>query len=111
MSVCPSIHPSAPLWLALRPCWLAPRPLQLALRPRRTEFLPILQDFVPCRGRCPATLCNFTTSKKQGKGTADLLMPFGVLFFIAKYMASMRHSWPSITTYNIIPVSAYLSFT
>ena len=43
----------------------------------RTEFLPILQDFVPCWGRCPATLCNFTTSKKQGKGTADLLMPFG----------------------------------
>ena len=46
----------------------------------RTEFLPIQQDFVPCRGRCPATLCDFTTSKKQGKGTADLMMPFGVLF-------------------------------
>merc|ERR1712035_123638 len=46
----------------------------------RTEFLPILQDFVPCWGRCPATLCDFTTSKKQGKGTADLMMPFGVLF-------------------------------
>ena len=30
-------------------------------------------------GRCPATLCNFTISKKQGKGTADL-MSFGVLF-------------------------------
>ena len=45
----------------------------------RTEFLPILQDFVPCRGRCPATLCDFTTSKKQGKGTADFMMPFGVL--------------------------------
>ena len=43
----------------------------------RTEFLPILQDFVPCRGRCPATLLDFTTSKKQGKGTADLMMPFG----------------------------------
>ena len=49
----------------------------------RTEFLPILQDFVPCRGRCPATLCDFTTSKKQGKGTADLMMPFGVLFFLS----------------------------
>ena len=46
----------------------------------RTEFLPILQDFVPCRGRCPATFCDFTTSKRQGKGTADLMMPFGVLF-------------------------------
>ena len=43
------------------------------------EFLPIIQDFAPCWGRCPATLCDFTTSKKQGKGTADLLMPFGVL--------------------------------
>ena len=42
----------------------------------RAEFLPILQDFVPCWGRCPATLGDFTSSKKQGKGTADM-MPFG----------------------------------
>ena len=48
----------------------------------QTEFLPILQDFVPCWGRCPATLCNFTTSKRKGKGTADLMMPFGVLLFM-----------------------------
>ena len=41
----------------------------------QTEFLSILQDFVPCRG--PATLCNFTTSMKQGKGTADLMTPSG----------------------------------
>ena len=47
----------------------------------RTEFLPILQDFVPCWGRCPATLCDFSTSKRQGKRTADLMMPFGVLLF------------------------------
>ena len=32
-------------------------------------------------------------------------------FFVAKYMASIRNSWPSITTYNFIPVSAYLSRT
>ena len=38
------------------------------------EFLPILQDFVPSRGRCPATLWDFTKSKKQGKGTADLMI-------------------------------------
>ena len=44
------------------------------------EFLPILQDFVPCWGRCPATLLDLTTSKKQGKGTADLMMPFGDWF-------------------------------
>ena len=43
-------------------------------RDRRTEFLPILQDFVPSRGRCPATSCDFTTSKRQGKGTADLMI-------------------------------------
>ena len=49
----------------------------------RTEFLPILQDFVPCRGRCPATLCDFTTSKKQGTGTADFMMPFGFLFIFS----------------------------
>ena len=40
------------------------------------EFLFILQDFVPCLGCCPATLWDLTTSKKQGKGTADLTMPF-----------------------------------
>ena len=52
----------------------------------QTEFLPILQDFVPCWGRSPATLCNITTSKKQGKGTADLMMPFGILLQI-RYLA------------------------
>ena len=51
----------------------------------RMEFLPILQDFVPCWGRCPATLCNFTPSKKQGKGTADLMMPFGVLLEVTLF--------------------------
>ena len=40
------------------------------------EFLPILQDFVY------AMFCNFTTSKRQGKGTADLMMPFGVLLLL-----------------------------
>ena len=49
----------------------------------QTEFLPILQHFVPCRGHCPATLCDFTPSKKQGKGTADLMMPFGVFWAAA----------------------------
>ena len=44
------------------------------------EFLPILQDLVPYQGRCPATFRDFTTSKKQGKGTADLMMPFGDWF-------------------------------
>ena len=39
------------------------------------EFLPILQDFIPCWGRCPATVWDKTTSKKQGKETADLVMP------------------------------------
>ena len=38
------------------------------------EFLPILQDFVLSRGRCPATLCNLKTAKKQGMGTADHMM-------------------------------------
>ena len=45
-----------------------------------TEFLPILQDFVPSWDRCPATLCNFKTVKKQGKGTADHMMPLGNWF-------------------------------
>ena len=51
----------------------------------RTEFLPILQDFVPYRGRCPATFNKYKqhnneTTKKQGKGIADLMMPFGDWF-------------------------------
>ena len=54
----------------------------------RTEFLPILQDFVPCRGRCPAIHRDFTISKKQGKGTADLMMPFGVLINLKYTYAS-----------------------
>ena len=65
----------------LRPLRLALRTLQLALRALwqargwtngwtdgQMEFLPILQDFVPSRGRCPATLWDFITAKKQGKG-------------------------------------------
>ena len=46
------------------------------------EILSIPQNFVPCRGRCPTILCDFTISKRQGKGTADLMMPFGVLFIM-----------------------------
>ena len=45
------------------------------------EFLPILQDFVPSWGRCPATLCNFKTAMKQGKGTANHMMPLGDLLY------------------------------
>ena len=47
-----------------------------------TEFPPILQDFVPCWGRCPATFCDYATSKKQGKGAADLKRPFGDWFWV-----------------------------
>ena len=50
---------------------------------RRTEFLPILQDLVPCRGRCRATLLDFRTSKKQGEGTADLMMHLGDWFILS----------------------------
>ena len=46
----------------------------------KLEFLPILQDFVPCWGCSPVTLQDLTTSKKQGKGTADLMMPLGDWF-------------------------------
>ena len=47
---------------------------------RLMEFLPVLQDFVPCWGCSPAILGDLTTSKKQGKGTADLMMPSGNCF-------------------------------
>ena len=43
---------------------------------------PHFTDFVPCRGRCHATLCSFTISTKQGKGTAILMMPFGVFLLL-----------------------------
>ena len=43
---------------------------------RHTEFLPILQDFVPI-GAAPLLLSDFSTLKKQCKGTANLMMAFG----------------------------------
>ena len=44
----------------------------------RMEILPILQDFVPYRGRCPTTApLQPENSLKQGKGTADHVMPLG----------------------------------
>ena len=44
---------------------------------RQTENL-ILQDFVPCWGRCPATAqLQPKNCIKQGKGTADHMMPLG----------------------------------
>ena len=48
-----------------------------------TENLPILQDFVPYPGRCPASpqKDQRKTKVKQGKGTADHLMPLGNWFF------------------------------
>ena len=58
----------------------------------RTEFLPILQDFVPSRRRCPATLCDLKTAKKQGKGTADHMMPLGDWFL---YLSSFPSSYSS----------------
>ena len=39
------------------------------------------------------------------------IRPNQQFFFIAKYMASIRHSGHSITTYNSTLVSAYLSWT
>ena len=48
---------------------------------RRTENLPILQDFVPYQGRCPATAqLQLENCIKQGKGTADHMMPLGDWF-------------------------------
>ena len=42
-----------------------------------TENLTILQDFVPYWGRCPATAQLRPKNRiKQGKGTADYLMPW-----------------------------------
>ena len=46
------------------------------------KFLTILLDFVLYQGSCPATLWDFTTSKKQGKGAADLKRPFGDWFWV-----------------------------
>ena len=71
----------------------------------RTESLPILQDFVPCWGRCPPTLCNCITSERQGKGTADLMMPLGVLFPPSPGLRSypiFPESFPSPPSFVII---------
>ena len=68
---------------------LAPRYLKLALKSHRTDgltvggtdgwmkFHPILKDFVSYRDHCPATIRDYAASKKQGKATADLMIPLG----------------------------------
>ena len=44
----------------------------------RRENLHILLDFVHYRGRCPASQRNiYADEEKQGKETADHLMPLG----------------------------------
>ena len=52
------------------------------------ENLPILQDFVPYWGRWPAFPYEIWEKVKQGKGTADYLMPFS-------YLSSLNppHPW------------------
>ena len=63
----------------------------------REEFLPILQDFVPCWGRCTSTLCNLTTSKKQGKGTADLMILIGDRFWACVFCYGALMRAPGVT--------------
>ena len=57
----------------------------------RTEDLHILQDFFPYWGRCPATaqlqLKNYI---KQGKGTADHMMPLGDWFGFITFKRYIR---------------------
>ena len=65
------------------------------------EFLSILQDFVPYRR--PATLCDFTISKKQGRGTANLLMPFCDLFY-----NSLLLCLSLFLSFNSLPLSVSL---
>ena len=58
----------------------------------RTENLPILQDFVPYRGRCPATAqLQPKNCVKQGKGTADHMMPLGDWFFLPLLQSLILH--------------------
>ena len=48
------------------------------------ENLPTLQDFVPYWDHCPATAqFQLKNCIKQGKGTADHMMPLGDWFFVA----------------------------
>ena len=54
------------------------------------ENLPILQDFVPYWGSCPATAqLQPENIMKQGKGTADHMMPLGDWLILV----SMTFSW------------------
>ena len=61
------------------------------------------------KGRIPPT-CNLGGPHQRPQTTSSTAKSTE-FFLVAKYMASMRHSWPSITTYNPIPVSAYLGWT
>ena len=47
-------------------------------------------ETLTCRGRCPTTLWDITTSKKRGKGTADLMMPFGNWFFLPRLLHGLH---------------------
>ena len=50
---------------------------------RWTKNLSVLQDFVPYQGRCPAIAqLQPKNCIKQGKGTADHMMPLGNWFII-----------------------------
>ena len=73
----------------------------------QTEFLPILQDFVPCLGRCPATPRDFTTSKKQGKDTAHLMIPFGVFLGRCPKKGQSPVEWGKIPFVHPFVIHAY----
>ena len=51
--------------------------------------------------------CNPGGPHQSHKTNSDT--PKSTVFSVAKCMASLRHSRPSITTYNPVPVLAYLS--
>ena len=78
-----------------------------SISPPTTLFLSQPTSAGP-RGGTPLT-CNPGRPHQSPKTTRNTSK--SSFFFVAIYMASMRNSWSSITTYNPFPVPAYLSWT
>ena len=51
---------------------------------------PQCSGLSPLSGPLPLSHRDFITSKKQGKGTADLMMPFGAPGVMAGVLASLN---------------------
>ena len=102
----PATRPIQQIFSLLPNTWLVRGTLG-SISPPTTLFLSQPTSAGPRREfHLPATQGDPIRAPKQ-----PAIRPNHQFFFVTKYMASMRNSWSSITTYNPIPVPAYLFWT